>query len=416
MGPTAVIIIALLFLPGCNALLPSAPADDAVLDGPIDGLTPAQTAIFAEGDEEFNRTFSSGEGAGPMFVASACGSCHVGDGKGHPAFNLTRFGRMVDGGFDPMRPLGGPQVQNRAVQRYIAEVVPTTATGVAVFTAPAVTGLGLLEAVDDTTLLRLADPDDLDADGISGRVQLLDESDLIVEVTSLDAVADEGGPTRGVPIDGKFIGRFGKKGVTVNLLHQTVTAYHQDMGLTTDLVPQDLINRQVGAFASDDVPDPEVGSSTVSAVVFYLKTLRPPPRRNAADADVTAGESLFSQAGCARCHLPALRTGAAPVGPLNQVEFHPYTDLLLHDMGPELDDGYTEGIALTSEWRTAPLWGVGVAAASQGGRMHLLHDGRAPGFREAIELHGGEALASRAAFQAFTPAEQEQLFRFLESL
>jgi CxxC motif-containing protein (DUF1111 family) len=416
MGRTAVIIIALLFLPGCNALLPSAPADDAVLDGPIDGLTPAQTAIFAEGDEEFNRTFSSGEGAGPMFVASACGSCHVGDGKGHPAFNLTRFGRMVDGGFDPMRPLGGPQVQNRAVQRYIAEVVPTTATGVAVFTAPAVTGLGLLEAVDDTTLLRLADPDDLDADGISGRVQLLDESDLIVEVTSLDAVADEGGPTRGVPIDGKFIGRFGKKGVTVNLLHQTVTAYHQDMGLTTDLVPQDLINRQVGAFASDDVPDPEVGSSTVSAVVFYLKTLRPPPRRNAADADVTAGESLFSQAGCARCHLPALRTGAAPVGPLNQVEFHPYTDLLLHDMGPELDDGYTEGIALTSEWRTAPLWGVGVAAASQGGRMHLLHDGRAPGFREAIELHGGEASASRAAFQAFTPAEQEQLFRFLESL
>jgi CxxC motif-containing protein (DUF1111 family) len=401
---------------GCNALLPSAPPDDAVLDGPIDGLTPAQTAIFAEGDEEFNRVFSAGEGAGPMFVASACGSCHVGDGKGHPAFNLTRFGRMMDGGFDPMRSQGGPQVQNRAVQRYVAEVVPAAASGVAVFTAPAVTGLGLLEAVDDTTLLRLADPDDLDGDGISGRVQLLDESDLIVEVTSLDGVADEGGPTRGIPIGGKFIGRFGKKGVTVNLLHQTVTAYHQDMGLTTDLVPQDLFNRQVGSFASDDVADPEVTSSTVSAVVFYLKTLRPPPRRNAADADVAAGEALFAQAGCAGCHLPTLRTGVAPVGPLNQVEFHPYTDLLLHDMGPELDDGYTEGIALTSEWRTAPLWGVGVAAASQGGRMHLLHDGRAPGFREAIELHGGEASASRAAFQAFTPAEQAQLLRFLESL
>jgi CxxC motif-containing protein (DUF1111 family) len=98
------------------------------------------------------------------------------------------------------------------------------------------------------------------------------------------------------------------------------------------------------------------------------------------------------------------------------VEFHPYTDLLLHDTGPELDDGYTEGIALTSEWRTPALWGVGLAANAQGGRMHLLHDGRAGSFREAIELHGGEASASRAAFQAFTPEQQEQLLRFLESL
>jgi CxxC motif-containing protein (DUF1111 family) len=351
-----------------------------------------------------------------MFVASACGSCHVGDGKGHPAFNLTRFGRMVNGAFDPMRALGGPQVQNRAVQRYVAEVVPTGATGVAVFTAPAVTGLGLLEAVDDTTLLRMADPDDLDGDGISGRVQLLDEDDLIVEVTSLDAVADEGGPTRGVPVGGKYVGRFGKKGVTVNLLHQTVTAYHQDMGLTSNLVPDDLFNRQVGTFASDDVADPEVGSSTVSAVVFYLKTLRPPPRRNAGDADVVAGEAIFSGIGCDRCHIAVLRTGASPVGPLHQVEFHPYTDLLLHDMGPELDDGYTEGIALTSEWRTAPLWGLGLAPGSQGGRMHLLHDGRAGGFREAIELHGGEASGSRSAFRALTGNDQERLFRFLESL
>jgi CxxC motif-containing protein (DUF1111 family) len=331
-------------------------------------------------------------------------------------FNLTRFGRMVDGRFDPMRALGGPQVQNRAVQQYVAEVVPNGATGVAVFTAPSVTGLGLLEAVDDTTLLNLADPDDADGDGISGRVQLLDQDDLIVQVTSLDAVADESGPTRGLPIDGKYIGRFGKKGVTVNLLHQTVTAYHQDMGLTSDLVPEDLFNRQVGTFASDDVADPEVGSSTVSAVVFYLKTLRPPPRRNAGDPDVLAGEATFAAIGCGGCHLPVLRTGASPIAPLNQVDFHPYTDLLLHDMGPELDDRYTEGVALTSEWRTAPLWGVGLSAGSQGGRMHLLHDGRAGSFREVIELHGGEGSASRAAFRALTAEQQEQLFRFLESL
>jgi CxxC motif-containing protein (DUF1111 family) len=315
-----------------------------------------------------------------------------------------------------MRSQGGPQVQNRAVQRYIAEVVPQGVTGASVFTPPSVTGLGLLEAVDDTTLLGLADPDDADGDGISGRVQLLDEADLIAEVTSLEAVADEGVPTRGVPIGGKFIGRFGKKGVTVNLLHQTVTAYHEDMGLTTDLVPEDLFNRQVGNFASDDVPDPEVGASTVAAVVFYLKTLRPPPRRDADAPEVLAGEALFAQAGCARCHLPSLRSGISPIAPLSQVEFHPYTDLLLHDMGPSLDDAYTEGSALTSEWRTPPLWGIGLAASAQGGRMHLLHDGRAKSLREAIDFHGGEAAASRSAFNGLTAADQERILRFLESL
>lgn len=413
--PSAALVLVTL-LAGCDSFLPESPADDSVLDGTVDGLTGAQLAAFSRGDEEFNRIFSPSDGSGPLFVATSCGACHVGDGKGHPVFNLTRFGRMVGGVFDPMRAQGGPQVQNRAILRYIAEVVPAGVTGMSVFTAPSVTGLGFLEAVDDTTLLRLADPDDADGDGISGRVQLLDEDDLIVEVTSLDGVANEGGPTRGVPIGGKFIGRFGKKGVAVNLLHQTVTAYHQDMGLTSDLVPQDLFNRQVGTFASDDVPDPEVGSSTVSAVVFYLKTLKPPPRRNPQDLDVLAGEAHFAAVGCAGCHLPTLRTGASPLAPLHQADFHPYTDLLLHDMGPELDDGYTEGVALTSEWRTPPLWGVGLAPAAQGGQSHLLHDGRAKSLPEAVEFHGGEGAASRAAFRALSPGQQAQVVRFLESL
>jgi CxxC motif-containing protein (DUF1111 family) len=405
-----------LGLSACDALLPSTPRDEEVLDGPIGGLSGAQLATFAKGDEQFNRVVSAGQGAGPLFVATACGACHAGDGKGHPVFNLTRFGRMGVGGFDPMRALGGPQIQNRAVPGYIAEVVPNGATGVAIFTAPAVTGMGLLEAVDDTTLLRLADSTDANGDGISGRVQLLDENDLLVQVTSLEAVVADGGPSRGVLIAGKYIGRFGKKGVSVNLLHQAVSAYHEDMGLTTELIPTDLFNRQVGNFASDDVPDPEISSSTVGAVVFYLKTLRPPPRRNANAPEVLAGEALFAQVGCAGCHTPTLRTGATAIAPLNRVDFHPYTDLLLHDMGAELDDGYTEGIALTSEWRTAPLWGIGLAAASQGGRVHLLHDGRAKSLLDAIGFHGGESAASRAAFNALTPAERNLLIRFLESL
>jgi CxxC motif-containing protein (DUF1111 family) len=339
----------------------------------------------------------------------------VGDGKGHPSFNLTRFGRVTAGGFDPMRSAGGPQVQNRAILNYIAEVVPPGVTGVAQFTAPSVTGLGLLEAVEDATLLALADPDDADGDGISGRVQLIAESEFIAEVARLELLLEAGEPGRNLPINGRYIGRFGKKASAINLLHQAVTAYREDMGLTTDLILEDPINPQVGNFAGDDVPDPEIPSSTVSNVVFYLKTLRPPPQRGADSPDVLAGEAVFAQAGCARCHAPSLTTGPSRIAALDRVQFHPYTDLLLHDMGPELDDGYTEGIALTSEWRTAPLWGIGLAERAQGGSAFYLHDGRARSLREAIELHGGEGSASRTAFRALAASDQELLLAFLRS-
>lgn len=405
-----------LVLLGCNAFLPDAPEDATLLAGPVDGLTGQQAATHARGDAEFARPFGAIDGLGPIFDGQACESCHAGDGKGHPFFTLIRFGRMVGADFDPMRDQGGPQLQRLAIQRYVAEQVPSGATAVAGFTPPAVSGLGFLEAVDDTTLLRLADPDDADGDGISGRVQLLAPDDLIVGVTSLDSVANAGTATPRLQIGGRYIGRFGKKGITVNLLQQVVTAYHQDMGLTTDLIPTDIFNPQTGSRQTDDIPDPEVPQSVVDAVVFYLKTLRAPPRREASHPDVRAGETLFAAVGCGGCHTATLRTGASPIAALNQTEFHPYTDLLLHDMGPELDDGYTEGVALSSEWRTAPLWGVGLAARSQGGTSRLLHDGRATTLHDAIRLHGGEAAAARAAYDALTPAQREQLRRFLESL
>jgi CxxC motif-containing protein (DUF1111 family) len=217
-------------------------------------------------------------------------------------------------------------------------------------------------------------------------------------------------------VEGKFIGRFGKKAISVNLLQQTVTAYSLDMGLTTDLIPLDEFNVQVGNFARDNAPDPEVPSNVTSSVVFYLKTLRPPPRRNASDPDVVAGERLFEEIQCAGCHIPTLRTGASEIRQLSNVEFHPYTDLLLHDMGPELDDGYTEGIALTSEWRTPPLWGLGLTQTFQGGTAFYLHDGRATSLGAAIEFHGGEGAGSREAFRQLSEVEKEQLVEFLMSL
>ena len=408
--------LAVAVLPGCDALLPDAPEDSGLLEGTVDELTQEQMAAHLAGDEEFGRVFAIGDGVGPIFVAQACASCHVGDGKGHPLFNLTRFGRMTAAGFDPMRSHGGPQIQHRAIASYLGEQVPGGATGVAVFTAPSVTGLGLIEAVEDSTLLALADPDDLDGDGISGRVQLLAPSDLIAEVARVELLFDPTDPRRHLVVDGRYLGRFGKKAGAINLLHQTVTAYREDMGLTSDLILDDPINPQVGAFAGDGVPDPEVGSSTVANVVFYLKTLRPPPRRNPDDAEVRAGETLFTAIGCAKCHRPALVTGPSLIGALDRKTFHPYSDLLLHDMGPELDDGYTEGSALTSEWRTAPLWGLGLAERSQGGQAFYLPDGRARTLEAAIELHGGEAAASRAAWRGLNPSEARRLIAFLRSL
>lgn len=403
-------------LAGCDSLLPGAPQEGDLLEGPVDGLSNQQSAAFLDGDREFSRRFGTIDGLGPIFVAPSCESCHIGDGKGHLSFNLKRFGRMEGGVFNSMRSEGGPQIQNRAILNYMAEVVPQGVTGVAQFTAPSVTGLGFLEAVDDADILALADPDDADGDGISGRPQLIAESEFIAELARLELIFDPGEPTRNIPINGRYLGRFGKKGSAINLLHQTVTAYREDMGLTTDLITEDPVNPQVGNFAGDDVPDPEVPSNTVANVVFYLKTLRAPPRRGPETADVMAGQALFAQSKCASCHTPALTTGSSRIAALNRVTFHPYTDLLLHDMGPELDDGYTEGIALTSEWRTAPLWGVGLADRAQGGRGFFLHDGRAQSLEEAIELHGGEAAAARQAFRSLSPADQERLLAFLRSL
>jgi CxxC motif-containing protein (DUF1111 family) len=410
-----------LIAAGCDGFLdpfPDTPADNTILDGPVEGLTPDQLAIHLIGDEEFGRRFSPSDGAAPLFVATSCDACHPGEGKGHPAFNLTRFGRMDGGVFDQMKELGGPQLQHRAVAGYPPENIPAGATGIAQFTAPAITGLGFLEAIDDATLLELADPNDDNGDGISGRVQMIDSTDFIAEIISIEALVagDVSGRARFLPIEGKFIGRFGKKGLTINLLHQTVQAYIQDMGLTTDLVPQDLFNVQVGNFATDTAPDPEIPSNVVDAVVFYLKTLRPPQRRNSDDPDVLAGERLFEQIQCAACHVPTLTTGRSEIPQLSGVEVHPYTDLLLHDMGPELDDGYTEGIALTSEWRTPPLWGLGLAKTFQGGSAFYLHDGRASTLREVIDYHGGEASGAREAFRVLSEQEQEEVIAFLESL
>ena len=192
------------------------------------------------------------------------------------------------------------------------------------------------------------------------------------------------------------------------MLHQTANAYNQDIGITS-------VFETVDTYSGLSI-DPEVSTQTVNDVVFYLQTLKAPVQRNQNDVGIQSGRQLFLNTGCGNCHTPQLTTGASPIAALSNKTFFPYTDMLLHDMGPGLDDGYTEGSASTAEWKTPPLWGLGLSKNSQGGQYFLLHDGRAKSIEEAIVLHGGEANQSKTRFQQLTPAEKTQLLKFLESL
>jgi CxxC motif-containing protein (DUF1111 family) len=151
-------------------------------------------------------------------------------------------------------------------------------------------------------------------------------------------------------------------------------------------------------------------------VVFYLQTLKAPVQRNQNDAEVIAGKQIFISVNCSGCHKPELKTGFSPVAALSYKTFAPYTDLLMHDMGPGLDDGYTEGNAKTSAWRTPPLWGLGLAPNSQGGQYFLLHDGRAHSIEDAIQMHGGEADNAKKSFNALREADRQKVIKFLKSL
>ncbi|NOT50131.1 MAG: c-type cytochrome [Chitinophagaceae bacterium] len=391
----AALVVCIAIIQACTKLQPAAPADDEILDGPVAGLSYDQNRQFLAGDIAFNdEIFTTQTGLGSVFVATSCGSCHAGDGKGHPFTTLTRFGQTDSTGNQFLH-MGGPQLQNRALPGFTPEQIPTGAT-FSKFTPPANTGLGFLELVSDADILAMADPNDANGDGISG---VPNYAVLPSFVTAF---------TNAIPRNGKYIHRFGKKAAAYNLLHQTVSAYNQDIGITSTFSPQDV-------YSGLNI-DPEVTDNTVRNVVFYLQTLKAPVQRNQTDATVIAGKNIFMQTGCESCHKQTLKTGFSNVAPLSNKIFHPYTDLLLHDMGPGLDDGYTEGSAKTNEWRTPPLWGLGLSPNSQGGHYFLLHDGRAKTIEEAIQMHGGEATQSKTKFNQLTAADKNALLKFLESL
>ena len=388
--------IAMLFaLSSCEDLIPEAPAENELLDGPTDGLTHGEQLQFLKGDIAFNdEVFSSTNGLGPGFVATSCGSCHAGDGKGHPFTTLTRFGQTRPNAL-PNLSIGGPQLQNRAIPGFEPETLPNGVPFMK-FTPPAVTGLGFLAALTDQQILQNVDSLDQDGDGISGVPNFV-----------IPPVYFEQQPFH-ESVNGRIIGRFGKKAAAIDLLQQTVGAYNQDMGVTSTFEPVDPMSHLS--------TDPEVSDQTIRDVVFYLRTLKAPIPRSEEDEQVLTGKALFTEIQCASCHIPEWTTPSSDILALSNKTFFPYTDLLLHDMGPALDDGVTEGSAETYEWRTPALWGLGLSPNSQGGSYFLMHDGRAKSIEEAIVLHGGEAENSKNQFTSLGEGDKEALIKFLKSL
>lgn len=394
----AALLLAPLTGSGCGRLLTTAPESGDLLDAPLDGLSPEERAAFLQGDAEFGRALSMTDGLGPLFNEVACASCHSGDGRGSLANILTRFSL----GADPLLHLGGPQLQDRAIPGATPERLPP-GVEVSLRLPPPVFGVGLLEAIPADSLVVLADPSDADGDGISGRVHWVTPPEFV------PPSEPGGGP-------GLAVGRFGRKAQTSSLLQQTVDAYHQDMGITTDFRPVENTNPVAGAAsdAADRVADPELPAHVVRSVVTYLRLLAP-PAPGAMTSRRTLGRQRFLSAGCGGCHVPTLRTGPNPSVALSRQDVVLYSDLLLHDMGDGLADGRPDGDASGREWRTTPLWGLRVARDFMDGQLLLLHDGRARSVEQAILLHGGEAQAARDAFAALSADERAALLDFVES-
>jgi CxxC motif-containing protein (DUF1111 family) len=395
------IVLAVIGFSACSKLLPSMIDPSIGICGPI-SLSNAQTVLFSAGNDQFFANRTAATGLGPYFVATGCGSCHSSDNRGHPFTILTRFGQTDSTGNKFMAE-GGPQLGKYCLPGLMPEQLPSGAAS-SQFIAPITAGVGFLEAVPDSEILAFAAANQNNPDGVRGHPNY-------DTVPSFAPILPGTFPRA----DGKWICRFGRKASVYSLLQQVANAYNRDMGITSGFLPYDPYN-YLDQTAPVSPSLPEVDNTTLNSVVFYCQCLQAPAQRNAGDSTVVYGGRLFAQIGCVTCHQPTLTTGYSPIAGLSNQTFNPYTDLLVHDMGPGLDDGYTEGNAKTSEWRTAPLWALGLAPNVQGGYTYLLHDGRAHSIEQAIELHGGEAAVSEGRFNALSASDKNALIAFLKSL
>ena len=411
---------------------------------PAPGLSREDRRSFSVGNSFFRDNWVAApasaegrDGLGPHFSANSCSACHPEDGRGLPPLPDVGRGRgsvlfaSPRGADGQPHPIYGAQLQDQAVAGVRPEVSlvarpraedprpddaarlalerfdvvladaaygPLGELRLSLRVGPQIIGLGLLEAVPDEAIHALADPDDRDGDGISGRVH--------------EVVGDDGAAR---------VGRFGWKASQPTLEGQVAAALHGDMGLTTNRHPDE--NHSAAQLDARQAPSgggPEVDDHKVARLAHYCRVLAVPAQRVPEDpvraAEVARGRAVFDAVGCGACHAPTLRTGGtSPIEAFRSVEFHPFTDLLLHDMGDGLADDRRDGAATGREWRTPPLWGIGLLETVNG-HTRLLHDGRARSIEEAVLWHGGEAESSRKRFGALPPADRAALLAFLRSL
>ncbi|HET7863099.1 MAG TPA: di-heme oxidoredictase family protein [Burkholderiaceae bacterium] len=412
---------------------------------PAANLDDAGRERFAIGNSFFRRNWveapastQARDGLGPHFIARSCGGCHVNDGRGAPpqagssqaAALLLRLSvpgagshgeplpeptyghQLSTSATTGVRPEGQLVVHERQMPVQLKDgsrvllrqpVFSVSALGYGPMAAdtmksprlaPQLIGVGLIEAITEADIEANALTQAQRRDGIRGVVNRV-----------WDAPSQQ---TR--------VGRFGWKANVASLAHQTAAAFVGDMGVTSPLfTEQDCTPRQPDCLRAPQGGQPEIDQARFADVVFYQAALAPPARRVAREADLQEGERLFERAGCAACHRPSYVTGPSAERHLAGQQIWPYTDLLLHDMGEGLADGRPDFLANGRQWKTPPLWGIGLLQAVNG-HQRLLHDGRARGVAEAILWHGGEGRASRDSFAALSQAQRSALLRFVESL
>jgi CxxC motif-containing protein (DUF1111 family) len=355
--------------------------------GPMPLTADTQRAKFARGAALFSRVFTPETGLGPLFNGSSCAECHGLPVPGGGGLQVgVRVSTFSGGVCSDLSAGGGPVIQLKVTPALHdalgidQEPVPAGAS-VAYRTTPPVWGTGLLDAVPDSEILALADPDDRDHDGVSGRPNWTAENRL---------------------------GRFGRKAQVGRLWDFVVEAYMMEMGITNEHFPvEQTISGAPLPPGVDPVSELEITEADALDADWFERVLAPPGFAGS-DALLAQGQAIFSRVGCAACHVPALRTRAHPIASMSYQVIFPYTDLLLHDMGPDLAD-ICMGQALPEEFRTEPLWGLRY-------RAQFLHDGRAKTIAAAIDLHGGEANGARVRYLALSEQERAILLSFLGNL
>jgi len=353
---------------------------------PFTNLTAAESDRFIAGKDEFEEVEAIDAGLGPIFNDASCATCHDEPVGGTTGRKETRFGRVLNGAFDPMFELGGSLIQDRGIESFTGEVVPAGATVSAQRITTPLFGLGLVDAVPDEELRQLAQ----------------------LEAATSPATAGTPSMTREIRTGRTRVGRFGWK-AQVPTLHQfSGDAYLNEMGITNPEFPDENCPQgDCSLLAHNPRPDLNDDGTGVTRFTDFMTLLAPPPRGEIS-LPVLTGGGIFANIGCANCHTPALVTGKSPVAALSRKAFQPFADFLLHDMG-SLGDGIVQGSATARQMRTAPLWGVRT-------RSLLLHDGRATSLDAAILAHDGQGTEARDRFQRLSSRDRFALLQFLKSL